>query len=144
MARKRKRVGKRISGKNKQRKNYQSKKRYSRGQPPRNCKREIRQKLKELFGGCCQVCGYARTPKALEFHHVNAKHKESSVSRMVAMSGYHGALEEAMKCILVCANCHREVEEGLATVPREMIRKQIAIVVNNLERKLRARSRQSA
>lgn len=80
------------------------------------------------------MCNYNRTFKALEFHHVNSKYKESSVSRMVAMSGYRGALEEALKCILVCANCHREIEEGLTRVPRKMVRKQMALVIRNLER----------
>lgn len=141
MARKRKKAGKKISA----RRNKQKRKtnRFFRGQPS-NAKREIRHRLKELFGGCCQVCGYDRTFRALEFHHVHAKQKESSVSRMVSRSGYPGALAEALKCILVCANCHREIEEDLVDVPRDMVRKQIATVVNNLEKEVANRSSQSA
>lgn len=147
MARKRKKrnAGKRASDKrNKRRAKLQTKNAFIRSRPPGQCKREIRQKLKHLFGGCCRLCGYDRTFKALEFHHVNSKQKEYSVSKMVAVAGYKGALQEAMKCILVCANCHREVEDGLLPVPRRVVREQMALVWDNLEKEIQERSWQTA
>ena len=28
------------------------------------------------MGGCCQICGYNKTHKALEFHHINQMKKK--------------------------------------------------------------------
>jgi hypothetical protein len=56
-------------------------------------------------GGRCEDCGYQRTIWALEFHHRDAKTKDFS------LGGFLGSIErarqEADKCFLVCANCHR-------------------------------------
>ena len=63
--------------------------------------------LKEEAGNCCSKCGYNKCLAALEFHHPDPSIKESKVI------GSTASLEkqrvEATKCILVCANCHREI-----------------------------------
>ena len=63
--------------------------------------------LKEEAGNCCSICGYNKCLAALEFHHPDPSMKESKVI------GSTASLEkqrvEAAKCILVCANCHREI-----------------------------------
>lgn len=77
--------------------------------------------MKELLiaeaGGRCRICGYDRYPCALEFHHLDPTEKRMTVSA----KGIAYALEtlrlEAEKCVLLCANCHAEVENGLASVP---------------------------
>lgn len=71
-----------------------------------------RDKLKllavEYKGGCCQHCGYDKYIGALEFHHLDPSQKDFSISG----SGYTRSFEkmkpELDKCILLCANCHRE------------------------------------
>jgi transposase len=75
-----------------------------------------RRKVKEVLvaeaGGCCIACGYSRYLGALHFHHVDPAGKRLSV----AYAGVSLAIEtlraEAQKCVLLCSNCHAEVEGG--------------------------------
>ena len=60
------------------------------------------------FGGKCQLCGYDKCIDALEFHHLNKKDKKFSPSQIINSWSWERALIELKKCILVCANCHRE------------------------------------
>jgi hypothetical protein len=78
------------------------------------------QKVKRILvqeaGGACAVCGYARCMFNLHFHHVDPTAKAFALS--VATGKSLAALqEEAKKCVLVCANCHGEIETGLIPSP---------------------------
>ena len=63
-------------------------------------------------GGECALCGYSHCPAALEFHHLDPATKEFSVSQRGVTRSFERALAEARKCVLLCANCHAEVEGG--------------------------------
>lgn len=76
------------------------------------------QKLKEMFGGSCALCGYSRCFRALEFHHLDPKHKTFGISVDGRTCSWQTLIDEAKKCILLCANCHREVEEGLIDITK--------------------------
>lgn len=67
----------------------------------------------ELLGGKCIICGYNKCIRALEFHHLEAKNKEFSISANLNKA-WSKIEDELKKCVLVCANCHREVETGIA------------------------------
>jgi len=67
-----------------------------------------REELKKLLGGKCKVCGYNKCLSALEFHHNSGK-KEAHVSRLIMDFSKQKSLKEIEKCILLCANCHREL-----------------------------------
>lgn len=71
-------------------------------------KRRMKEQLVEAFGGACVRCGYYACMAALDFHHRDPTTKKFNVgSRSIA---FERQLEEAKKCDLVCANCHREIE----------------------------------
>jgi transposase len=79
-----------------------------------------RRKAKELLvgelGGSCRLCGYDRCLAALEFHHLDPEAKAFGV----ASRGAHGIERlraEVRKCILLCSNCHAEVESGISSIP---------------------------
>jgi hypothetical protein len=67
-------------------------------------------------GGRCVSCGYDRCAAALQFHHLDPKTKSFTLS----MRGLTGSMDrcraEAAKCVLLCANCHAEVEVGFSTL----------------------------
>lgn len=63
------------------------------------------------LGGSCRICGYGRCLSGLEFHHINPLEKDFSIS--ARMTSWEAIRPELDKCILLCANCHREVHEGL-------------------------------
>ena len=74
-----------------------------------------RKKNKELLveskGGKCERCGYDKCIAALEFHHLDPSTKEFSLTGNTY--GLARQMKEAEKCILVCANCHREIHNGV-------------------------------
>lgn len=72
------------------------------------------QKLRAIthMGGSCTRCGYDASPSALEFHHTIPAEKEYAWDEMRKMS-WHKVLLELEKCILVCANCHREIHDEM-------------------------------
>jgi hypothetical protein len=61
--------------------------------------------LVAAYGGRCVDCGYSARPEALQFHHRDPATKD------FGLGTFNGSLtrliEEAAKCDLVCANCHR-------------------------------------
>lgn len=62
----------------------------------------------------CSRCGYSKCKRALDLHHVDPAEKDIHVS---AMWTYTEAriLNEISKCIVLCANCHREVHDEIET-----------------------------
>jgi len=72
--------------------------------------------LVEEAGGECQVCGYSRCAAALQFHHLNPKEKLFSLSHDSVARSIERSRAEAAKCVLLCANCHAEVEVGYLTL----------------------------
>jgi transposase-like protein len=80
-----------------------------------------RRRIKEILvaeaGGSCQLCGYHRAPQALHFHHVDPEQKSFSLALRGVARSIERCRAEARKCVLLCANCHAEVEAGLARLP---------------------------
>lgn len=58
-------------------------------------------------GGKCIKCGYNKCMDALEFHHKNPLEKDFSFSKGYTTTWIR-MQNELDKCILLCANCHRE------------------------------------
>lgn len=72
--------------------------------------------LLDEAGGRCALCGYDRCIINLHFHHVDPAQKSFRLSSHVGRS-IAAFREEAKKCVLLCANCHGEVEAGLIESP---------------------------
>jgi 5-methylcytosine-specific restriction endonuclease McrA len=73
-------------------------------------RRKKKQKLVDLFGGECQRCGYKKYIGALDFHHIDPSRKSFSLSVKGLCYSWDTILKEAQKCILLCKNCHAEIE----------------------------------
>lgn len=69
----------------------------------------------KLLGGKCSVCGYDRCVDALEFHHANPQEKEFKLGSGNTMS-WKEYKAEALKCKLVCSNCHKEIHSELGYI----------------------------
>lgn len=76
-------------------------------------RRRKKQKLVNEFGGQCVVCGYKKYVGALDFHHVNPKEKTFALSVKGLSYSWESLLSEAKKCVVVCKNCHTEIEAGM-------------------------------
>ena len=61
-------------------------------------------------GGKCEICGYDKNISALEFHHIDPSNKNFQLdSRHFSNNTIDNLQNEINKCILLCANCHREI-----------------------------------
>lgn len=74
-------------------------------------RRKVKQMAIEYKGDKCQICGYNKYQGALEFHHINGK-KEFGIGDKGYTRSWESIKSELDKCILVCANCHREIEKN--------------------------------
>lgn len=63
-------------------------------------------------GGKCERCGYDKSSRALEFHHLNPSEKDFGISKVLTRS-IQSLKEEADKCVLLCSNCHAEIHDEL-------------------------------
>ena len=65
-------------------------------------------RIEEIIGDLkCSKCGYDFNLAALEFHHKNRNKKEININ----LCKTHSLVKlkiELKKCILLCANCHRD------------------------------------
>jgi transposase len=80
-------------------------------------RRRVKEILVEEAGGCCQLCGYARSVAALEFHHVDPTTKSFGLAVGGLTRSIAACRAEARKCVLLCSNCHAEVEAGVTALP---------------------------
>ena len=80
-------------------------------------RRRVKALLVEEAGGACVLCGYAGYPGALQFHHRDRATKSFGLSLRGVTRSIDLIREEAKKCVLLCANCHAEVEGGVAMLP---------------------------
>jgi hypothetical protein len=80
-------------------------------------RRKVKAILVEEAGGRCGLCGYDRCAGALAFHHLDPQSKSLGLAEGGLARSLGQARAEAAKCILLCANCHAEVEAGLTRLP---------------------------
>ena len=72
-----------------------------------------RMKIKAVVykGGCCSRCGYNKSMRALQFHHIDPSQKDFAISKVTR--SWENIKDELDKCVLLCANCHLEVHDLL-------------------------------
>lgn len=73
-------------------------------------RRTAKEQSVEYKGGECQICGYNKCINALEFHHVDPAEKDHITFNK--RWSFEKLKSELDKCVLLCANCHREIHAG--------------------------------
>jgi hypothetical protein len=81
-----------------------------------SARRRNKERLVADLGGRCERCGYDRHLAALQFHHRDRADKAFTISRYGSAAPFAELKREAEKCVLLCANCHAEVEWGGASL----------------------------
>jgi hypothetical protein len=74
-------------------------------------RKSLRDQAIEYKGGKCNICGYNRCASAFDFHHLDPQEKDFTIS--AHMTSWDRIKKEIDKCVLLCANCHREVHDGM-------------------------------
>ncbi len=65
------------------------------------------------MGGACYECGRRGEPAIFDFHHLDASRKHFGVGQDGIPRSWPRILAELAKCVMLCANCHREVHAGV-------------------------------
>lgn len=86
-------------------------------------RKKIKEMSVEYLGGKCLKCGYKKCIKALEFHHIEPEHKDFNLSKWGHTRSWERVKAELDKCILVCANCHREIHYNMP-IPSQALLKE--------------------
>lgn len=76
-------------------------------------RKKIREMAIRYKGAKCYNCSYDRCVEALELHHLNSDGKDFGLSDKGYTRSWAKIKKELDKCVLLCANCHREVHSGL-------------------------------
>jgi DNA-binding transcriptional ArsR family regulator len=79
-------------------------------------RRRVKEILVDDAGGACSIYGYDRHLGALQFHHRTGDAKEVGLSARGLTRSLEAVRAEAAKCVLLCANCHSEVEAGIVRI----------------------------
>lgn len=80
-------------------------------------RRRVKETLVAEAGGACVLCGYARCIRALHFHHVDPESKAFGLAHQGFTRSLATMRQEIAKCVLLCSNCHMEVEAGVTALP---------------------------
>lgn len=98
----------------------------------KNHRKEVKRRIIYVLGGKCQCCGYDKCEEALEVHHLNPDEKELTFSSSYNQS-WDVLAKELENCVLLCANCHRELHYGLIKVDKPSFdSNRNAEITNNL------------
>jgi predicted HNH restriction endonuclease len=73
----------------------------------------LKEQALTYMGGKCSICDYDKCTSALEFHHIDEKEKDFGISQDGNTRTWEEIKKELDKCVLLCANCHREVHAKL-------------------------------
>lgn len=71
-------------------------------------RRSVKEQAVKYLGGKCSVCGYDKCLGALEFHHLDPSQKDPTYHSYKTIFNDRFK-KELDKCILLCANCHKEL-----------------------------------
>jgi transposase-like protein len=84
-------------------------------------RRKVKAILVHEAGGACCICGYDRNMRALHFHHVDPSRKRHEINAKGVAVALARLRVEARKCVLLCSNCHAEVEDGTVSIPADAL-----------------------
>lgn len=77
-----------------------------------NFRIRIKTALVQSFGSKCQMCGQEYPQSVFEFHHLSPTEKSFGIGSGSTTRAKATYAEEAKKCVMLCANCHRMIEHG--------------------------------
>jgi hypothetical protein len=78
------------------------------------------------MGGKCTGCSNVVADSLFEFHHWDPREKEFGISRDGLARPWDAIAAELLKCVMLCANCHRVLHAGVRELER-----QISVILQN-------------
>ncbi len=79
-------------------------------------RRRVKIALVEAFGHKCAYCGLEDNPILYDFHHLEPTTKLFGIGSTSTTHSRQAYLNEAKKCVMLCSNCHRRIENNLISI----------------------------
>jgi predicted HNH restriction endonuclease len=79
-----------------------------------------------IMGDACRTCGRSAPRVMFEFHHRIASEKAFGISEDGIMRSWPKVVAELQKCVMLCANCHREVHAGVRELDKRLAEDAVA------------------
>lgn len=76
-------------------------------------RRRLKVRAVDRMGGRCLGCERTGPPALFDFHHTDAKDKGFGIGQDGIPRSWERVIAELEKCVMLCANCHREVHAGV-------------------------------
>jgi hypothetical protein len=84
-------------------------------------RRERKQRAVRLMGDVCFGCGKDWALTLFEFHHREAASKDFGIGQDGIPRRWDKVAAELAKCVMLCANCHREVHAGVRELDQGLL-----------------------
>jgi ribosomal protein L44E len=84
--------------------------------PSAESRRRTKLRAVAWFGGTCHGCDQAHSAQLFDFHHWDASDKQFGIATDGIARSWDKILAELEKCVMLCANCHREVHAGVRKI----------------------------
>jgi DNA-binding CsgD family transcriptional regulator len=75
-----------------------------------NFRQRLKERAIEYKGGKCEICGYDKCKRSLDFHHRDPNEKDFGIGHSKVLN-WDKIKKELDKCDLVCRNCHGEIHD---------------------------------
>ena len=79
-------------------------------------RKRVKIALVASFQNKCAYCGLEDNPVLYDFHHLNPKEKSFGIASASTTRSREAYFNEAKKCIMLCSNCHRRIENNLIDI----------------------------
>lgn len=73
----------------------------------------LKRNIRYVLGDKCAKCGYNTCEAALEVHHLIPELKKHTFGDLIGNISWQEVDQEIQTCVLLCANCHREIHSSL-------------------------------
>lgn len=83
------------------------------GHPVVEHRRRRKRRAVVYMGRSCVACGRDGVAAIFEFHHLDPAQKEFGITQDGIPHSWEKTIAELAKCVMLCANCHREVHAGV-------------------------------
>lgn len=87
-----------------------------RSHPVAEHRRRRKARAVRYMGGNCAGCGRSGHPAIFEFHHRDPAEKSFGIGVDGVPRRWSAVVAELAKCVMLCANCHREVHAGIREI----------------------------
>jgi len=77
----------------------------------KEARRKQKERVEALKDKPCNLCGKKYPSYVMDWHHRDPATKEINIGRS-KLQNFEKTLAEIEKCVLLCANCHRQVHHG--------------------------------